>query len=457
MARRRQSKSQSGKHNDSNSVVKKIKRVRIESLAHDGCGVGRDENGKVVFVDGALPDEMIHYKETENRKRFARGAIVEVLEPSIHRIEPRCQVFAKCGGCSLQHLSAQQQIVYKQQQLTDNLKKIGRVEAGEILTPIIADAWSYRRRARFGATFAQTKNEVRLGFRMRNRHYIQPTQSCDIVDTRISASLPSLREVLSKLNCNNSINGVEMCIAGETIAVVVLYTGIMLGIDSRILIAFAQQQNIHLSIKNGLEAEQPLHPKESTALFYSFNDLNIRLEFSSSDFTQVNARVNELLVNRVLQLLDLKKTDSVLDLFCGIGNFTLPISSQSYRVVGIEGDEALVARAKQNQAINHIDNVEFHVNNLFTDDLPSFVNDTCSTQYFDKIVLDPPRTGALQFVQNIERFEAKKIVYVSCDSATLARDAKVLVNQKGYRLVAAGIADMFPQTAHIESIAVFEV
>ena len=454
MARRRK------KTNNLNSVGNDVKEIRIHSLAHDGRGVGKDEQGKVVFVDGALPDENVRYEVIENRKRFAKGKVLEVLEASIHRVEPRCKVFGKCGGCSLQHLNEQQQIIYKQQQLIDNLKKIGEVGVSQVLPPIINKAWSYRRRARFGATFAQTKNEVRLGFRARNSHFIQPTQSCDIVDIRISALLPELKEILSRLDCNDSIEGVEICIADGHVAVVILYNGIMLGADSRALIAFAQQQNLHLSIKNDSKNEQALHPEGPVSLSYNFNSLegktNIRFDFLSSDFTQVNAKVNELLVNRVLQLLDLKKTDNVLDLFCGIGNFTLPLASQSNHVIGVEGDDALIGRAKHNQAINHIDNVDFHTSNLFIDDLSNAANTVWSNRHFDKIVLDPPRAGALHIVQNIDYFAAKKIVYVSCDSATLARDANVLVNQKGYRLVATGVADMFPQTAHFESIAVFE-
>jgi len=455
MARRRKKQAK-----DKTSVTSEIKEVRIDSLAHDGRGVGRDEQNKVVFVDGALPDETVRYATLESHKRFSKGKVVDVLKPSIYRVDPKCKVFGKCGGCALQHLSEDQQIIYKQQQLIDNLQKIGEVVPDEILVPIVGDAWSYRRRARFGATFAQTKNEVRLGFRARNSHFVQPTQSCDIVDTKISALLPELREVLSGLGCNDSIDGVEVCISDDTIVVVVLYDGMMLGVDSRQLAAFARQRNLQLSIKNGTEDEQVLYPEKNIPLFYKFNNLNnesqIKLEFLSTDFTQVNAKVNESLVNKTLQLLDLDKTDRVLDLFCGIGNFTLPLASLSHHVTGVEGDAALIARAKHNQVINQFDNVDFHVGDLFADGSLMDVDNVWINQRFDKIVLDPPRAGAAQVVQNIDRFSAKKIVYISCDPATLARDANVLVNQHGYRLATAGVADMFPQTAHVESVAVFE-
>jgi len=455
----------------------KIEEIEIESLAHDGRGVGRNSKGKVVFIDGALPDETVRYTVIENRKKYTLGSAIEILKTSTHRIKPKCEVYNKCGGCALQHLSADQQIVYKQQQLINNLQKIGNVSVNQILAPIIGDAWSYRRRSRFGATYAQTKNEVRLGFRARHTHFIQPTKKCEIVDEKISTILPDLKEVLSQLRCNESIKGVDICVAYSGLSILVIIDDFMNSDDTRQLIKFAKANKIQIRVQHDKEPEQLIYPKDPinlqniSLMSYQFTHLegvpDLTMEFAANDFTQVNPEVNALLVSRVLELLKLNNSDRVLDLFCGIGNFTLPLATQAMHVVGVEGAENSIERAINNRDNNQFDNIDFYVCDLFDDGLFSIdeclegsllkqENSAWINQHFDLIVLDPPRAGAINIVQHIDRFEARKIIYISCDPATLARDTKLLVHQHGYKLKAAGIADMFPQTAHIESIILFE-
>jgi len=478
MARRRQNRSNKKSSSKNKPIV--IKEIAIDSLAHDGRGVGRDTEGKVVFVDGALPDETVSYSELESRKKFSKGTTVEVIEKSAHRVEPKCEVFGKCGGCALQHLSADQQIIYKQQHLLENLEKIGEVTPEEeVLAPITGDAWSYRRRSRFGATFAQTKNEVRLGFRARNTHFIQPTKTCEIVDQRISNLLPDLKIVLSQLRCNENIKGVDLCVADSGLSVLIIINEFMNSDDARQLVRFAKSQNLQLRIQHDKEPEQFLFPKEldhsndSSLLSYHFNnldgfpDIDIAMEFAAKDFTQVNPEVNTLLVTKLLELSGLSSEDRVLDLFCGIGNFSLPLATQALHVTGVEGSANSIERANHNRDNNQFENIDFYDCDLFDETLFSddewledtpekLANASWLNQQFDMIVLDPPRAGAINIVQHIDRFAADKIIYISCDPATLARDTKILVSQHGYILKTAGVADMFPQTAHVESIAVFE-
>jgi len=355
------------------------KEVEIESLAHDGRGVGRDTEGKVVFVDGALPDETVRYSVLESRKKYSKGLAVEILQASPHRVEPKCEVYTKCGGCALQHLSSDQQIVYKQQHLIDNLLKIGNVIADEILPPIIGKAWSYRRRSRFGATYAPTKNEVRLGFRARHTHFIQPTKKCEIVDEKISAILPDLKQALSQLRCNENVKGVDLCAADSGLSVLIIINDFMNSDDARQLIKFAKAKQIQIRVQHDKETEQLIYPKDSVSsqnislMSYQFTHLdgvpNLTMEFAANDFTQVNPEVNTLLVNLVLELSAIKDNDRVLDLFCGIGNFTLPLAAQAEYVIGVEGAKNSIERAINNRDKNQFNNIDFYACDLFDEDL----------------------------------------------------------------------------------------
>lgn len=431
--------------------------IQIESMAHDGRGVGRGEDGKVVFVDFALPGEKVVYIPVMNRKSYLFGTTVEVLEPSEHRIEPKCAVFGDCGGCVLQHLDEDVQLKYKQQALLENFKKIGNVQPEALLEPMTDKHWGYRRRARLGAKFVPKKGGMIVGFRERNTSYIQPTDKCEVLYPEVSAMFPDLRETLEQTSCNDKIPQIEISVADNAIVMIVRHLEAFVQNDLELLTEFAKRNNIQLFLQPGnLKSVHPLYPEKPDALFYEFKDFDIKVEFLPTDFIQVNAGINEQLVSKAVDLLDIKENDRVLDLFCGVGNFTLPLARQSNHVVGVEGDQALVNRAIHNREINNLDNVEFHFGDLFKEDMSSGSHGDWLEQKFDKILLDPPRSGAAEMIKRLPMFGASKVVYVSCGPATLARDAGVMVNEHGYRMTYAGVIDMFPHTAHVESIAVFE-
>ncbi len=431
--------------------------IHIESMAHDGRGVGRGEDGKVVFVDFALPGEKVRYVPVMNRKSYLFGTTIEVLEPSEHRIEPKCAVFGDCGGCVLQHLDEQVQIKYKQQQLLENFKKIGNVQPEALLEPMTGKHWGYRRRARLGAKYVPKKGGMIVGFRERNTSYIQPTEKCEVLYPEVSAMFPDLRETLEKTSCNDKIPQVEISVADNAIVMIVRHLETFVQNDLEILTEFAKRNEVQLFLQPGnLKSVHPLYPEQPASLFYEFKDFDIKVEFLPTDFIQVNAGINDLLVNKAIELLDIQESDRVLDLFCGVGNFTLPLARRSAHVVGVEGDQALVNRAIHNRELNNLENLEFHFGDLFKEDMSSNSHGDWLEQSFDKILLDPPRSGAAEMIKRLPQFGAAKVVYVSCGPATLARDAGVMVNEHGYRMTHAGVIDMFPHTAHVESIAVFE-
>ncbi len=452
-----------GKTHNTNTIDSTIKEqeVSIDTLSHDGKGVGRTPENKVVFVEGALPNERVKYAPLESKKNFSTGVVTAVIEASSMRVEPKCKIFGKCGGCALQHLDPQEQILHKQQQLLDNLSKIGNVTVSpeQVLEPMTSDPWNYRRRARFGTTYAHTKKELRLGFRAKNSHYIQPTVSCDILKQQAADLLPALKTSLSQLSVVENISAVEVCDADNTMAVIIQYKGMLSSNDEKHLVEFAKQSNVQLLVDDKADSHGGLklmHPQQATPLFYQHSAFDIKIEFGPRDFIQVNGEVNEQLVAQAVELLDIQETDKVLDLFCGLGNFTLPIARKAQHVAGVEGDDALIHRANHNTKLNQLHNVTFYYGDLFDQNMNKETHGAWLNQSFDKILLDPPRAGAAEIVRNIDRFNASKIVYISCDPATLSRDTNILVNEKGYVLKSAGVIDMFPQTGHVESIAVFE-
>ncbi len=431
--------------------------IQIESMAHDGRGVGRGEDGKVVFVDFALPGEKVRYIPVMNRKSYLFGTTIEVLEASEHRIEPKCAVFGDCGGCVLQHLDENVQIKYKQQQLLENFKKIGDVQPENLMEPMTGAHWGYRRRARLGAKFVPKKGGMIVGFRERNTSYIQPTDKCEVLYPEVSAMFPDLRETLEQTSCNDKIPQVEISVADNAVVMIVRHLETFVQSDLDILTEFAKRNQVQLFLQPGnLKSVHPLYPEKPDALFYEFKEFDIKVEFLPTDFIQVNGGINDQLVSKAIDLLDIQENDRVLDLFCGVGNFTLPLARRSNYVVGVEGDQALVNRAIHNKELNQLDNVDFHFGDLFKEDMTSSSHGDWLEQKFDKILLDPPRSGAAEMIKRLPEFGASKVVYVSCGPATLARDAGVMVNEHGYRMTYAGVIDMFPHTAHVESIAVFE-
>lgn len=431
--------------------------ISIDSMAHDGRGVGRGEDGKVVFVDYALPGEKVRYVPVMNRKSYLFGSTIEVLEASEHRIEPKCDVFGHCGGCVLQHLDENVQIQYKQQQLLENFKKIGDVQPEQLLAPMTGPHWGYRRRARLGAKFVPKKGGMIVGFRERNSSYIQPTSHCEVLYPEVSALLPDLRETLEQTSCNDKIPQVEISVADTAIVMIVRHLETFVQTDLDLLTEFAKRNQVQVFLQPGnLKSVHPLYPSAPDPLYYDFLEFDIRVEFLPTDFIQVNGGINNQLVARSIALLDLQANDRVLDLFCGVGNFTLPLARRANAVIGVEGDQALVNRAVHNKELNQLSNVDFHFGDLFKEDMSSESHGDWLNQKFDKILLDPPRSGAAEIIKRLPQFEASKVVYVSCGPATLARDAGVMVNQHGYTMTYAGVIDMFPHTAHVESIAVFE-
>ncbi|MEO0368141.1 MAG: 23S rRNA (uracil(1939)-C(5))-methyltransferase RlmD [Pseudomonadota bacterium] len=429
----------------------------ITSLAHDGRGVGRDAEGQVVFVDFCLPDEKVECVPVMRRKGQLFATTTSVLEASRDRVEPKCEVFGQCGGCVLQHLDEHKQIHYKQGQLAENFERIGKVTPERWLDPLISDSWGYRRRARLGAKYVPKKGGLIIGFRERNSSFIQPIDQCDVLMPEVSALLPALRTCLADISCNDKIPQIEVCVADNALVLVIRHLETLLQDDLNLLSEFGQAHNCHIYLQpGGLKTVHVHYPRNAEPLFYQFPDDGIRIEFLPTDFIQVNAQINDKLVRRAIDLLDLSKDDHLLDLFSGVGNFTLPLASRVAKAVGVEGDRGLVERAEHNKQLNKFDHVEFHFGDLFDAEMNSDSHGSWLDNQFDKILIDPPRSGAAEIIKRLPAFDAKKIVYVSCGPATLARDAGVMVNEHGYRLSAAGVIDMFPHTAHVESIALFE-
>ena len=424
--------------------------AKVESLNHDGRGVAHID-GKTIFIDGALPDEVVAFQYVIQRKRYDGGRVVEIIVPSSFRVAPRCPHFGICGGCSLQHLAPEAQIMAKQRQLLDALKHIGRVVPEEVLPPLTAEAWGYRRKARLGAKYVDRKGAMLVGFREKRSSLLAELSRCDVLHPAVGQRIGALRELLKGLAAYKRIPQVEVAIGDDDVAFVFRHLDELSEADRQHLIAFGQRYDIHIYLQpKGPDSVHLLWPEHSE-LNYRLGEFDVELKFAPTDFIQINAAINQKIVGLALQLLDPQSNERVLDLFCGLGNFTLPLARRAQHVVAVEGEEGLVVRGRQNARHNGIENVQFHAADLSLEprQFPWYGGG------FDKILLDPPRSGAYEVVQNIKAFGAARIVYVSCNPATLARDAEVLINA-GYMLRSAGVMDMFPHTTHVESIALFE-
>jgi 23S rRNA (uracil1939-C5)-methyltransferase len=422
----------------------------VESLTHDARGVARIE-GKATFIEGALPGERVRFRYHNKLPRFDTGEILEVLEPSADRVAPPCRYFGACGGCSLQHLAPEAQVRAKQQVLADALDHVGRVRPDRWLPPIIGPALGYRRRARFGVRHVPSKGGVLVGFRERRNSYITPLQTCLTLDPRLALLLAPLRSVVSALSRPDCIPQIEVVAGDEALAIVVRHLERLSADDGELLRDFARAHGITVYVQpGGTETIAALWPLSPAALSYALPEFNLRLIFAPSDFIQVNTAVNRSLVAHAVALLQLQPTDRVLDLFCGLGNFTLAAARRSGQVLGIEVEAGLIERARTNATLNRLENAEFRTENLYDAHPGSWARER-----FEKVLLDPPRAGAMEAIKAFSTVSPARIVYVSCDPATLARDSAYLVTVLGYRLEAAGIADMFPHTSHVESIALF--
>lgn len=425
-------------------------RAHVESLEHDGRGVARID-GKITFIEGALPDEEVMFHYITQRKKFDEGKVSEIIKPSPYRVEPKCQHFELCGGCSLQHMEATAQINAKQQILIDNFKHLGKVMPEIILPPLTATHWGYRRKARLGCKYVIKKDAQMVGFREKRSSLLADLSRCEVLHPAVGERITDLKNLVRSMEAHDRIAQIEVAIGDDVVALVFRNLVELVAGDVEKLIQFGQANDIHIYLQpKGPDSVYLVWP-ESSQLSYRLDDFDLEMLFRPTDFTQVNIDINRAMITKAIDMLDLKPNERVLDLFCGLGNFTLPLSREAGYVVGVEGDDQLVQRGRENAAHNKISNVEFHGADL-TQEPHSH---SWFGRGFDKILIDPPRSGAYEIVQHLDGFGASKIVYVSCNPATLARDAGVLV-EKGYRLVSAGVMDMFPHTTHVESIALFE-
>jgi 23S rRNA (uracil1939-C5)-methyltransferase len=425
-----------------------IHEADVVDLAQDGRGIAR-AGGKAVFVDGALPGERIRLRVYKRRPTFDEAVLVEVLSASPDRVEPRCAHFGVCGGCALQHLSPAAQLAAKQRQLLDNLERIGRVKPDEVLEPIRGPAFGYRRRARLGVKYVHKKGRVLAGFREREKPYIAELRHCDTLLERFASLPQDLAALVDALSIRDKVPQVEVTAGDRTAALVFRVLEPPTAQDLGLIEEFGRTQGVAIYLQSGgLDTIRPLGSADP--LTYAVDGLTIG--FGPADFVQVNREINLAMVEAAMKLLELSAADRVLDLFCGLGNFTLPIARRAGSVVGIEGDLGLVAKARSNAALNGINNTEFHADNLFE---PKGFGAWAAGPY-DRVLVDPPRAGAVAIMERMAQWRPKIVVYISCHPGSLARDAGILIESRGFRLVGAGVMDMFPQTTHVESVAVFE-
>ncbi len=443
-------------------------KVNITALDMEARGIGhlRNEdgsNGKVIFVDGALPGEVVSIQSYRKKEHWENAFIMRLHHESSQRVEAQCKYFKVCGGCSMQHLAADAQVAVKQRVLEDNLWHIGKVQAQTILRPIHGPTWGYRYRARLSVRNVIKKGVVLIGFHEKKSRYVADMQTCEILPPHISALLLPLRELIAQLSIINDVPQIELAVGDDVTALVLRIMKPLCADDKILLKKFADEHKVQWWLQSqGLDSVELYYPSGGSPmpLYYSLPEFGIKIAFKPTDFTQVNSAINRVMVVRALRLLAVQAHERVADLFCGLGNFTLPLATQAKEVVGIEGSKALTLRAQENAAVNDLlHKVSFHVRNLFevTGD------DLLALGKFDRMLIDPPRDGAMAFCEALihlsrtcAEFLPKRIVYVSCSPATLARDAGLLV-QAGYVTSYAGVINMFPHTSHVESMAVFNL
>jgi 23S rRNA (uracil1939-C5)-methyltransferase len=424
----------------------------ITAVTHDGRGIA-DTSGKKVFVAGALGGEEVRFLRRKSRRNFDEAELVEVVSASPQRVAARCAVFGRCGGCALQHVSIEQQRRIKSDTLRDNLARIGRIEPERWLAPVTGAEWNYRRRARLAVKDVSAKGRVLVGFRERHAPFITDMHRCEVLAEPVDALIDPLSELIGGLTIRARLPQVEVAVADNATALVFRVLDPPTGGDLDAFRGFADDHGVRIYLQTGgLDSVQLLQPDgDPGPLYYTLPEFDVRIDFEPVDFVQVNAGINRAMVGNALALLDPQPQDRVLDLFCGIGNFSLPLARRCAAVLGVEGEASLVRRAADNATANGVGNAEFRQADLAAID---GTEDWLQVRW-DRLLLDPARSGAAEVVDRIAQIDPARIVYVSCHPGTLARDAGVLVNTAGYALEAAGIIDMFPHTAHVESIAVF--
>ncbi|MGR8934862.1 MAG: 23S rRNA (uracil(1939)-C(5))-methyltransferase RlmD [Gammaproteobacteria bacterium] len=423
----------------------------IESLSHDGRGVTH-AGGKAVFIDDAMPGETVEFVYTDSRRDYAEGRVLKLLSRSEQRVEARCRHYGVCGGCSFQHVAPGEQIRFKQRLLVEQFARIGKIAIPELWEPLQGPHWGYRHKARLGVKYVVKKEKVLIGFRERRNSFLADIECCDVLYPAVGESLRDIADCIAALSIKEKIPQIEVAVGDAQVALIFRVLQTPSDTDCEILRQFAQRKDFAVYLQpQGPDSIVPLEPEAPALPTYRLPELQISFEFKPTVFTQVNTEINRLMVNRVIDTLQLHENDTVLDLFCGLGNFTLPMARKAGRVVGIEGSPELVALAKHNAILNGIANAEF-----YSADLTQKISaQPWARQRYNKILLDPSRAGAAEVLPYIKNWRPEIILYVSCNPSTLARDAGILVNDLGYRLLKAGVMDMFPHTAHVESIALF--
>ena len=488
--------------------IVEIKHATIESLDQEGRGVAHVD-GKTIFIDGALPSEQVTYQSIRIKPSYEVANVVEVLQASSERVTPKCPHYGLCGGCKLQHMDATAQVVAKQKMLEADLWHIGKVKAENMLPPLFGPTWGYRHKARLSVKYVQKKERVLVGFNEKGTRFVADMNSCEVLTPEVSALIAPLQSMIFELSIRDKLPQIELAVGdGAGIVLILRIMDALNANDEALLKAFADDHKVQIWTQTkGPDTIKPFWPTNPPILAYSLPEFDLNYPFKPNEFTQVNTAINQQMVSRAMQLLAPKQGEKIADFFCGIGNFTLPIARSGASVLGLEGLSNLVDRANESAALNKISNATFGVADLFKMTETSLADLNLKHGKFDKWLIDPPRDGASELVKSLadspmfrqahhERVEASHheqedasqneqenanskepntfkavrpelvegqannnpnlIVYVSCNPATLARDAGVLVNEKGYKLVSAGVINMFPHTAHVESIALFE-
>jgi 23S rRNA (uracil1939-C5)-methyltransferase len=427
--------------------------ANIESLSHDGRGIARVD-GKIVFIEGALPSERVRFRYKKRRAGFDDAQTVEVLSPSPERAEPLCPHFGVCGGCSLQHMAPGMQIRIKEQALLEHMRHFGKIEPDKVLPPLTGPLWSYRRSARIGVKYVEKKAKVLVGFREKQSGFIADIDSCAVLDSRAGGLISGLKTLMSGLKAFRTIPQIEVSAGDETAALIFRNLQRLSDEDLEALKAFGDMHGIHIYLQpGGPETIASLWPDTQEGLSYRLPEFDMEISFRPGDFIQINGALNRTMVSEAVKSLALTPGDTVLDLFCGLGNFSLPIARIAASVTGVEGSAAMALRAGTNAGLNGIKNAAFYATDLASD----FSNAPWADKRPDKVLLDPPRSGANDAVRHLAGIRPGRIVYVSCNPATLARDTGVLVHTGGYRLKSIRVMDMFPHTSHVEAMAVLEM
>ncbi len=426
--------------------------LKVESLDQEGRGVAR-RDGKAIFIEGALPGEVVTYSVYRKKPTYEIATLGKVLKESVSRVTPRCPHFGLCGGCSLQHFDARAQVAVKQRVLEDSLWHIGRVRPEQILPPIHGPAWGYRHRARFTVRHVPKKGGALVGFHEKKSSYVADMDSCEIMPARMSALIRPLRELVGALSIRSRLPQIEVALGEGADVLVLRVLEPPLPPDVEMLRAFADRHRVRFFLQpGGPETAAPMSAGDVTDLHYALPEFDLKIRFAPTDFTQVNHAVNRVLVRRALALLDPQAGERIADLFCGVGNFTLAIARSGAAVTGVEGSAELVRRAAMNAELNGLSALATFVER----DLYRAGDPLAGLGRFDRMLIDPPRDGAVDLVKALPDDGPLRLVYVSCNPGTLARDAAVLTQSRGYRLSAAGVVNMFPHTSHVESIAAFD-